>query len=69
MVPEEQHGFRPQRSGNDMVFIVQSLQRSEQSRSVGQPLSTCFLDLRRRRTPSIALYCARYLPGVACPSR
>ena len=45
ILPEEQCGFRPQRSTVDMTFVVRRLQ--ELARKKGTPLYLCFIDLTR----------------------
>lgn len=45
LLPEEQHGFRPQRSTVDMLFVMRRLQ--ELGRKVGTPIFLCFVDLQK----------------------
>ena len=45
LLPEEQCGFRPNRSTTDMMFVVRRLQ--ELGRKAGVPLFMCFIDLQK----------------------
>ena len=45
ILPEEQHGFRPQRSTVDMLFVMRRLQ--ELGRKRGVPIFLCFVDLQK----------------------
>ena len=45
LLPEEQCGFRPDRSTTDRIFVVRRLQ--EVGRKAGVPLFTCFIDLQK----------------------
>ena len=45
LLPEEQFGFRPNRSTTDMMFVVRRLQ--EIGRKAGVSLFMCFIDLRK----------------------
>ena len=45
LLPEEQCGFRPNRSTTDMMFVVRRLQ--EIGRKAGVSLFTCFIDLQK----------------------
>ena len=45
ILPEEQCGFRPQRSTTDMMFVVRRLQ--ELGRTSNTPLEICFIDLAK----------------------
>ena len=45
ILPEEQCGFRPQRSTIDMMFVVRRLQ--ELGRTSYTPLEICFIDLAK----------------------
>ena len=45
LLPEEQCGFRPDRSTTDMVFVVRRMQ--EVRRKVGVSLHMCFVDLQK----------------------
>ena len=45
ILPEEQCGFRPQRSTTDMMFVVRRLQ--ELGRTSNTSLDTCFIDLAK----------------------
>ena len=45
LLPEEQCGFRPDRSTTDMVFVVRRLQ--EVGRKAGVSLHMCFIDLQK----------------------
>ena len=45
LLPEEQRGFRPNRSTTDMIFVVRRLQ--EIGRKAGVSLFMCFIDLQK----------------------
>ena len=45
LLPEEQYGFRPNRSTTDMMFVVRKLQ--EIGRKAGVSLFMCFIDLQK----------------------
>ena len=45
ILPDEQCGFRPERSTVDMLFVVRQLQELALRRSI--PLYMCFVDLHR----------------------
>ena len=45
LLPEEQCGFRPDRSNTDMMFVVRRLQ--EVGRKAGVSLHMCFVDLQK----------------------
>ena len=45
LLPEEQYGFRPNRSTTDMTFVVRKLQ--ETGRKAGVSLFMCFIDLQK----------------------
>ena len=45
LLPEEQCGFRPDRSTTDMMFVVRRLQ--EVGRKAGMYLFMCFIDLQK----------------------
>ena len=45
LLPEEQSGFRPNRSTADMMFVVRRLQ--EMGREGRIPLFLCFIDLHK----------------------
>ena len=45
LLPEEQYGFRPNRSTTDMMFVVRRLQ--EIGRKTGVSLFMCFIDLQK----------------------
>ena len=45
LLPEEQCGFRPDRSTTDMIFVVRRLQ--EVGRKAEVPLHMCFIDLQK----------------------
>ena len=46
LLPEEQCGFRPDRSTTDMMFVVRRLQEIER-KAGGASLHTCFIDLQK----------------------
>ena len=48
ILPEEQCGFRPQRSTVDMMFVVRRLQELAQKNT---PLYLCFIDLTKAYDP------------------
>ena len=45
LLPEEQWGFRPDRSTTDMMFVVRRLQETRQKARVS--LFVCFIDLQK----------------------
>ena len=45
ILPEEQCGFRPQRSMTDMIFVVRRLQKLKQATNTS--LDICFIDLAK----------------------
>ena len=45
IVPEEQRGFRPNRSTTDMMLVVRRLQEPEWKKRI--PLHVCFIDLTK----------------------
>ena len=45
ILPEEQSGFRPNRSTTDMMFVIRRLQELARKKRI--PLFPCFLDLTR----------------------
>ena len=45
IIPEEQRGFRPQRSKTDMVFVVRRLQELGRTRNTS--VDICFIDLAK----------------------
>ena len=45
ILPEEQSGFRPNRSTTDMMYVIRRLQELE--RKIGIPLYVCFIDLTK----------------------
>ena len=49
LLPEEQCGFRPNRSTTDMMFVVRRLQ--EIGRKAGVSLFMCFIDLQKAYDP------------------
>ena len=65
LLPEEQCGFRSDRSTTDMVFVVRRLQ--EVVRKAGVPLFMCFIDSRRLTTPLTAPFCGRVLSRIGVP--
>ena len=67
ILPEEQSGFRPNRSTIDMMFVIRRLQELVRKKRI--PLYVCFIDLTKRMTPSIELSCGRYSPALACRCR
>ena len=58
LLPEEQCGFRPDRSTTDMMFVVCRLQ--EVGRKAGVSLHMCFVDLQKLTTPLPAPSYGRY---------
>ena len=64
ILPEEQSGFRPNRSTTDMMFVIRRLQELARKKRI--PLYVCFIDLSKAydsvdRTPS-----GQYSPVLAC---
>ena len=51
ILPEEQSGFRPNRSTTDMMFVIRRLQVLVRKKRV--PLYVCFIDLIPKRTTSL----------------
>ena len=45
MLPEEQSGFRPNRSTTDMMFVIRRLQKLARKKRI--PLYVCFIDLTK----------------------
>ena len=45
ILPEEQHGFRPNRSTTDMMFVIRRLQQLSRKKQI--PLYVCFIDLTK----------------------
>ena len=45
IVPEEQSGFRPNRSTTDMIFVIHRLQELARKKQI--PLYVCFIDLTK----------------------
>ena len=45
ILPEEQSGFRPNRSTTDMMFVIRRLQELARKKRV--PLYVCFIDLTK----------------------
>ena len=45
ILPEEQSGFRPNRSTTDMMFVVRRLQELARQKRI--PLYACFIDLTK----------------------
>ena len=45
ILPEEQSGFRPNRSTTDMVFVIRRLQKLARKKRI--PLYVCFIDLTK----------------------
>ena len=52
ILPEEQSGFRPNRSTTDMMFVIRRLQE-ELARKKRIPLYVCFIDLTIFRVSSL----------------
>ena len=59
ILPEEQCGFRPQRSTTDMMFVVRRLQ--ELGRTNNTSLEICFTTWQKHTTRSIVCYYRKYL--------
>ena len=51
ILPEEQSGFRPDRSTTDMMFVIRRLQ--ELARKKRFPLYVCFIDLTKAYYPVV----------------
>ena len=60
ILPEEQCGFRPQRSTTDIMFVVSRLQ--ELGRTSNTSLEICFIAWQKHTTLSIVCYYGKYLP-------
>ena len=45
ILPEEQSGFRPKRSTNDMLFVIRGLQELAWKKRI--PLYVCFIDITK----------------------
>ena len=45
VMPEEQNGFRPNRSTTDMMFVIRRLQESARKKRI--PFYVCFIDLTK----------------------
>ena len=58
LLPEEQCGFRPNRSTTDMMFVVRRLQ--EIGRKAGVALFKCFIDLQKAYDIVDRPSCGRY---------
>ena len=58
LLPEEQCGFRPDRSTTGMIFVVRRLQEVE--RKAGVSLHMCFIDLQKAYDTLTAPSCGRY---------
>ena len=70
VLPEEQCGFRPQRSTVDMMFAVGRLQ--ERARKKDTPLYVCCIHvptLPKHMTPSTEPFCGMSLLGFGVPPR
>ena len=66
ILPEEQSGFRPDRSTTDTMFVIGRLQELARKKRI--PLYVCFIDLilLKRTTPLIEPSSGRYSPVLAC---
>ena len=61
ILPEEQYGFRPQRSTTDTICVVRRLQ--ELGRTSNTSLEICFIDLAKAYdSVKIVCYYGKYLP-------
>ena len=60
IVPEEQCGFRPERSTTDMIFVVRRVQ--ELGRTINISLEIASSIWQKRTTLSIVCYYGKYLP-------
>ena len=60
ILPEEQCGFRPQRSTTDMMFVVRRLQ--ELGRTINTSLEIASSIWQKHTTRSIVCYYGKYLP-------
>lgn len=67
LFPEEQCGFRPQRTTTGMTFVVSRLQEPRQAKEV--PLHMCFVDLHKANdcVDGAHLWDALALYGIPAP--
>ena len=61
LLPEEQCGFRPNRSTTDMMFVVRRLQ--EIGRKARVSLFMCFIDLQKAYDTVDRTLCGKYSLG------
>ena len=64
ILPEEQSGFRPNRSTTDMMFVIRRLQ--ELARKERIPLYVCFIDLTIAYNSVDRTLLGQYSPVLAC---
>ena len=65
ILPEEQSGFRPNRSTTDMMFVIRRLQELARTKRI--PLYVYVLStLPKRTTPLIEPSSGQYSPVLAC---
>ena len=67
ILPEEQCGFRPQRSTTDMIFVVRRLQ--ELGRTSNTSLAICFIDLAKAYDSVDRVLLWEVLAGFGVPPR
>ena len=64
LLPEEQRGFRPNRSTTDMMFVIRWLQELARKKRI--PLYVCLSTLPKCTTPLIESFSGQYLPVLEC---
>ena len=64
ILPEEQSGFRPNRSTTDMMFVIRRLQELERKKRI--PLYVCLPALPKRSTPFIEPSSGQSSSVLAC---
>ena len=64
ILPEEQSGFRPNRSTIDMMVVIRQLQELVRKKRI--PCTCVSSTLPKRMTPSTELSCGGYSPALAC---
>ena len=67
LLPEEQCGFRPNRSTTDMMFVVRRLQ--EVGRKAGVSLSMCFVDLQKAYDAVDRTFLLQVLTRIGVPTQ
>ena len=64
ILPEEQSGFRPNRSTTDTMFVIRRLQELAQKKQL--PLYLCFIDLTKAYDSLIEPSSGQYSSVLAC---